>query len=64
MRLSKLRLKKGVEYELNCLPLCKLDDNKNKISHLQNDFNDESVSSVISNLHLKSYPDEHSQKDK
>ena len=45
------------------LPSCKLDDNKNKISHLQTDFNDESVSSVISNLHLNSYPDKHSHKD-
>ena len=63
-RLRKLRLKKRVEYELKFLPSCKLDDHKNKISHLQTDFNDENVSSVISNLHLNSYPDEHSYKDK
>ena len=63
-RLSKLRLKERVEYELNVLPSCKLDDNKNKISHLQNHFNDESVSSVISNLHLNSYPDKHYYEDK
>ena len=58
------KIGKKVECELNCLPLCKLDDNKNKISHLQNHFNDESVSSVISNLHLNSYPDKHYYKDK
>ena len=59
--------------------------NNNQINHLQNDFNDESVSnksvilvgedyiryslsesnpSVISNLHLNSYHDKHSFKDK
>ena len=53
-----------MEYELNCLPTCTLYDKNNEISHLQNDFNDESVSSVISNLHLNSYLDEHSYTDK
>ena len=33
-----------MEYEPNCLPSCKLDDNDNEISHLQNDFNNENVS--------------------
>ena len=64
MILSKLRLKKRVEYELNCLLSCKLDNNNNNISHLQTNCKDESVPSVISNLHLNSYPDEHSHKDK
>ena len=68
-----------MEYEQNCLPTCKLDENNNKINHLQNDSNDDSVSnkaiipagdlselnpSVISNIHLHYHPDENSFKDK
>ena len=55
--------KNRVENELTCFPSCQLGVNNNKISHLQTYFNDESVSSIISNLRLNYYPDEHSHKD-
>ena len=39
--------KSRVENEITCFSSCQFDINKNKISYLQTDFNDESVSSVI-----------------
>ena len=36
-------VKKRVERDKHCLLTCNLDENNNQINHLQNDFNDESV---------------------